>query len=277
MPPQAPNADDLRASFDDWCRLSALHRLIADCSPEAEPTLALLLPERLRGAPTVAVLAGSFNPLTAAHLALAEAAERARLGPTLYLLSTLTVDKERPVGATLEDRLLVLELNARRTAGRAIGLVNRGLYVGQASLLRQQLPDRPELIFVVGFDKIVQIFDPRYYQDRRSALDTLFAQVRFAVAPRAGAGQTELCELLDQAENRAYAERVTYLPLPARQAAVASSRARAALEAGEAPWADLSPEARAFVEATGCYHGPSPTAVGAAAAYQERAERIARL
>jgi nicotinic acid mononucleotide adenylyltransferase len=267
-----PPLDDLRPAFEDWGRLRALHRLVAAGRPEAEPTLALLLAERLEGVSSLAVLAGSFNPLTTAHLALAEAAERAALGPTLYLLSTLTVDKERPVGATLEDRLLVLELHARRAAGRAVGLVNRGLYVEQASLLRQQLPSQTELVFLVGFDKIVQIFDPRYYQDRRAALDTLFGLVRFAVAPRAGAGRAELRELLARAENRGYAERVAYLPLPRRQATVASSRARAALEAGQPLPAELAPEARAFVAATGCYRRGA-----AAAVYQERAERISRL
>ena len=38
---------------------------------------------------------------------------------------------------------------------------------------------------IYGYDKVVQIFDPRYYDDRDAALDRLFALSSLLVAPRA--------------------------------------------------------------------------------------------
>src|SRR5439155_24398494 len=148
---------------------------------------------------------------------------------SLFLLSTLTIDKERPQGALLEDRLLVLELHARRTAGRAVGLTNRGLYVEQAELIRSELPHLDRLTFLVGFDKIVQIFDPRYYDQRDAALRRLFRLAGFAVAPRAGAGPAELAELLARPENRPFAGPVRPLALAREYAEVSSSAISARL------------------------------------------------
>jgi nicotinic acid mononucleotide adenylyltransferase len=214
--------------------------------------------ERLQGSRSLAVLAGSFNPLTSAHLALAEAAERQHLGPVAFTLSTRTVDKERPEPAFLPDRLLVLELSVERTGHRLVGLLNRGLYVDQAALLRAALPRLERLVFLVGFDKIVQIFDPRYYDDREAALGRLFSVASFAVAPRGRAGRAELDELLERAENRAFAGGVSPLEVAPGLGDDSSSLARAALGRGEQPSVSLPPESVAFIEATGCY-GPDET------------------
>ena len=106
----------------------------------------------------------------------------------MFAVATRTIDKERAEGALLEDRLLVLKLEARARRDWAVALVNRGLYVDQAELFRGALPGLRDLTFLVGFDKIVQIFDPRYYDDREAALGRLFGLASFAVAPRAGSG-----------------------------------------------------------------------------------------
>jgi nicotinic acid mononucleotide adenylyltransferase len=231
------------------------------CSPAGAACLELFLAERLAGEGTVAVLAGSFNPLTRAHTGLASAAEAAGLGPVVFTLSTRTVDKERPVGAMLEDRLLVLEAHAERTPPRAFALINRGLYVDQAELFRARLPWLERLIFLVGFDKIVQIFDPRYYEDRERALERLFERASFAVAPRGQAGPAELEVLLERPENRRFAAGVRLLPTGAELAEVSSSAARDELAAGELP-GFLAEESLAFCRATGCHLRPQPGADG---------------
>lgn len=264
--------------FHDWTRLTELSRLVGRCQPLRPPCVQLLQRDPLQQARRVAILSGSFNPLTGAHVALADAAERSGFEPVVFLLSTLTVDKERLEGARLEDRLLVLELHARHRPGRAVALINRGLYFEQAGLLRTVLPSVDELTFVVGFDKIVQILDPRYYDDREIALAALFDLASFAVAPRESADRAALAALLRRPENRPYAERVQYLPLPAELRKVASSRARAELAEGGPVPTELAPEARAFVLATGCYGPPRPGPDGRPVEpYLERAARIARL
>ena len=259
----------LISAFSDLPRLRRLHETVRACAPDGAPCLELFLPERLAGARSLAVLSGSFNPLTGAHLALAAAADKGGWGPVLFLLSTLTIDKERPEGALLEDRLLVLELHARRTATRAVGLTNRGLYVEQAKLIRSAVRSLEDLTFLVGFDKIVQIFDPRYYDVRDAALRELFGLASFAVAPRAGAGPAELAELLARPENRPFAGRVRPLALGREYAEISSSAIRAALASGQPLPSGLPPESEALIAASGCY-GPSGR-------YGERAKLIAGL
>jgi nicotinic acid mononucleotide adenylyltransferase len=184
---------------------------------------------------------------------LGEAAERQHLGPVAFTLSTRTVDKERPEPAFLPDRLLVLELSVERTGNRLVGLLNRGLYVDQAEILRETLPALERLVFLVGFDKIVQIFDPRYYDDREVTLQRLFNVASIAVAPRGAAGRAELEELLRREENRAFAGGVSPLDIAAGLGDDSSSLVRAALGRGEQVGVSLPPESIAFIEATGCY------------------------
>jgi nicotinic acid mononucleotide adenylyltransferase len=252
--------------FFDRTRLRRLRALVEACRADPRPHLRLL-PDGAQPPRSLAVLAGSFNPLTVAHTALAEAAERAGLGTVGFALSTHTVDKERIEGAQLEDRLLVLELHAATRPGRLVALLNRGLYVEQAGLIRASVPDLERLSFLVGFDKIVQIFNPRYYDDRDAALERLFGLAELAVAPRAEAGPEELTELLARPENRRFAAWVRPLDVPAQVADVASSTIRRALAEGRALPEGLTPESTAFIQATGCY--------GSEERYARRAARIA--
>src|SRR5688572_1324061 len=200
------------------------------------------------------LLAGSFNPPTIAHQTLALAGLTAGgLDLAWYTLSTRTVDKEIVSGAGLEDRLLLLDLLVEPDRRLGVLLVNRGLYVDQARLVRAAYPSLGELVFLVGFDKIVQIFDPRYYDDRDAALEQLFALATFLVAPRGDDEAPALATLLDRPENRRFAGAVRPLDLPPELREVASSTVRLDLASG-VPLEQVVPsEVTAFVEATGLY------------------------
>jgi nicotinic acid mononucleotide adenylyltransferase len=173
----------------------------------------------------VGLLPGSFNPPTDAHVALAEAGRRSGLDTVAYLLSKRTVNKEEVTGVPLADRLGLLSEIAERT-GDAVAFVNRGLYVDLARALRAILPDAGKLVFLVGHDKIAQIFDPSYYVDREAALDELFGLASFLVAPRAEAGAAELAALLAEPANARFAGRVQPLALAEQHRHASSSRAR---------------------------------------------------
>ena len=155
---------------------------------------------------------------------------------------------------------MLLRHVARRPR-QGVAVANRGLYVEEAEALTPLLPSGAELWFVVGFDKIVQVLDRRYYADPGAALARLFALAGFLVAPRAGAGAGELRALLARPENRPYADRVRHLPLAPAYRDDSATAARDLLAAGRDPGHLLPPAARAFVAATGCYGGPR---VGAA-------------
>ncbi|HZS03208.1 MAG TPA: hypothetical protein VFE37_31175 [Chloroflexota bacterium] len=237
--------------------LPAAQRLAAELAgldPAAPPAARLLRPPRAGLGQAVGVFPGSFDPFTAAHAALARAALRhGGLDSLLFLLSVHVVDKEDAAQAALADRALVLARYSARRPRCGVAVCNRGLYVEEAEALAPLLPAGAALWFVIGFDKIVQVFDPRYYADRAAALDRLFALAGFLVAPRAGAGRRDLAALLARPENAPYRARVRPLPLAAAYRDQSATAVRAALAAGQNVDSLLAPPAAAFIAATGCY------------------------
>jgi hypothetical protein len=108
----------------------------------------------------------------------------------------------------------------------------------------------------VGFDKLVQILDPRYYEEREAALAALFAKANFLVAPRDAHTEADIRTLLADPANRRYAARIAPLPIDPALGRVSSTCARAAAAAGR-PTAGLVPDVVAqFIAATGCYGAP---------------------
>jgi nicotinamide-nucleotide adenylyltransferase len=222
----------------------------------------------------VGLFPGSFNPLTHAHVAMANAARRAAsLDVLLWGVALASIDKERVQRAALPDRLAQLQAFVAGRRGHAAILLNRGLYVDQATATRALLRQDADLHVVVGFDKIVQIFDPHYYDDRTSALDTLFSLTRFLVAPRAGDGEDALNVLLSRPENRDYAKRVAYLSLPPQFATDSSTEAREMLACGadDAALAKLlPPEGLALAHCTGAFAASEDVAVADDYALRQR-------
>jgi nicotinic acid mononucleotide adenylyltransferase len=210
------------------------------------------------------LLAGSFNPLTRAHVALAEAARDAgRLDAILWVVTVSTVDKERVERASVVDRLL--QMSAFVGAGTdTLALFNRGLYVEQSDVARTLFPQLEALLIVVGFDKIVQILDPHYYADRDAALDRLFGGASLLVAPRADQSEASLKALIGQEQNRRFEGRVAFCPLPGGYRSDSSSEIRRLAGDGvnsTRMGALAPPEGRALVEETGAYAVVAPRRV----------------
>ena len=201
----------------------------------------------------IVAFSGSYNPLTMAHIGLVETALAFGYDAALWILPAASVDKERVSRAALVDRLVQMRTYIRTTQRQGVALVNRGLYVEQAVLVRRVFPDA-ELSLLVGFDKVAQIFDARYYQDRDAALRALFLYARLLVAPRAGRGEADLAELLARPENEPFASYVTFLPTPPELADDSSTEARAEAAAGRADALRslIPPEAVALTD-TGAY------------------------
>ncbi|HAH14539.1 MAG TPA: hypothetical protein DCL45_00470 [Chloroflexi bacterium] len=134
-------------------------------------------------------------------------------------------------------------------------LVSHGLYVDQARALRHACTNlhHSGLWFVVGFDKIVQIFDPRYYTDRTSSLDTLFDMAGFLVAPRDEATPADLADLLHLPQNLPYATRIRPIELPATFATVASTGIRARATLGTTLSDDVPPPVASMIKTRRCY------------------------
>ena len=213
--------DDPRAICGIQARIESLRRM-------SSPSASTLEGERqLRAARKVGFLPGSFNPLTNAHIALAEAARRvAGLDVVIWGISTSTVDKETVERASLVDRLAQLVAYARATHGNAVVALNQGLYVDEADAMRACMPPGAALSIIIGYDKMVQILDPHYYEDRDAALDRLFDAATILVGPREGYGRAELDALLAQPSNARYRSYVTFTPLEGRYATDSSTEVR---------------------------------------------------
>lgn len=240
---------------DRLTRLLQLDDLVAGLSPDV-PATAVLTGGRIPpGARRVGVLPGSFNPPTDAHWHLAVAAlESNKVDAAAFLLSVRTVNKEVVTGLHLADRLLLLGELAATRDGLAVVATNRGLYVDHAEALHRLLPGGMEIVFLTGFDKIEQIFDPRYYVDRDADLDRLFAVARILVAPRSGHDAADLAALLARPENRPYAARVEPLPLPPGtiDPGQSATRIRDDLAAGR-PLAGMPPVVARFLVESGAF------------------------
>lgn len=231
--------------------------------PQAKPDAALA-PDAHPPEDNTIVFPGSFNPPTNAHLAMLQQARhfgRQHHAHHVYAaFSKRTTDKEAVERPLLVDRVVLLEEVLRNhLSDVGILLFNRGLYVEQAEGVRRAFPAVKTLYFLLGFDKIVQIFDPRYYSNRDTALRELFRLADVLVAPRAGAGAHELHLLLEKPENRPFAEHVHALALPQTFADMSSTRIR---QAFEAHWQDVPPEAREFIRETHVYESETRQAHG---------------
>jgi len=222
------------------------------------PPQALVVPGSPSPEGKIIVFPGSFNPPTLAHIALLKQAwHYARIQGPMHIyaaLSTHVTDKEDVQRPILLDRIILLEAVLRKHVRHTgILLFNRGLYVEQAEAVYRAFPEVSKLYFLIGFDKIVQIFDPRYYKDRDVALTELFELADFLVAPRGKAGPEELRMLLDRPENRNYARHVHMLPLSATYRDISSTRIRQGPCAHEQ---EMPSEVRRFIRETHVYEPP---------------------
>jgi nicotinic acid mononucleotide adenylyltransferase len=217
------------AALDNTAALARLAHAAAMVTASIQPSaLALAGGQRLPSARRVGVFAGSFNPLTRSHVALVNTALRsASLDVVIWTCAAVSVDKERVERAALVDRLAQMRAFLAGRRGDALALLNRGLYVDEARTLRALLAPTVELTLLVGYDKVVQIFDPRYYADRDAALRELFALARLLVAPRGDDGSAALAALLALPENRPFAAHVNYLDVPPHWLRDSSTEARA--------------------------------------------------
>ena len=235
-----------------------IERVLTALDSQGEPWAAVA-PKSREPRGDIIVFPGSFNPPTLAHLAMLRQARafasRHNGGrwQVYAALSRLIVDKEAVERMTLLDRVALLErVLASHVRHAGIMLLNRGLYVEQAQGIRAAFPQVRRLSFLMGFDKIVQILDPRYYTERDSALRELFALATLLVAPRGGDGERELRELLARKENRPFAGFVRLLPLEERYRDMSSTHARTSEVLDSLPR-----EARDFIQYTHPYTSTS--------------------
>jgi len=227
------------------------------------PAEALLVPDSPQPPQAnVIVFTGSFNPPTTAHLALlkqgylygCQDAQGQRPMHLYAAFSKVTVNKEHLERPLLRDRILLLQrLLRRRLPHTGILLFNRGLYVEQARAIRHSFPAVKRILFLMGYDKIVQIFDPRYYQDRDVELEDLFREAQVLVAPRGDGDEADLRLLLAKQENRRFAHYVHAIAFSPRYRNISSTSIRQNINSHEQA---IPHEVRLFMQKTRAYSPP---------------------
>jgi nicotinic acid mononucleotide adenylyltransferase len=260
--------------------LRQVQALLEELQPETPPQ-AVLAPGSPLPRGGIIVFPGSFNPPTTAHLALLKDARQfARYqamsrgeSETIHLYAAISkhiVDKESVKRPILLDRIMLLDTVLRHRFRHAgILLFNRGLYVEQAQAVRETFPRVTRLLFLIGYDKIVQILDPHYYEDRDAALHALFALAELLVAPRGGAGAEALAELLNRPENRPFAPYIYALPFSSTYRDVSSTHIR---QNPNAYLHDIPHEVLHFMRTTRAYAPPQRLTDGSEIDYY--AERV---
>ena len=176
------------------------------------------------------IFSGSFNPLTIAHIKLVEEARRQyQLDEILLLLAKTNVDKD-VYGLPLAGRMLILKLYAETQHCISIGVSSHGRYIDKASALKLIYPAKTELSFIVGYDTLVRIFDPKYYKNPHEELQFLFSQCRFIAANREEADIHTIHQFLSQPLLQAYHKNVDYLLFPDDYAEISSTDVRRRIE-----------------------------------------------
>jgi nicotinic acid mononucleotide adenylyltransferase len=211
-----------------------------------KPTL-VLIHEPPKPPASVALLSGSFDPMTVAHGALAEAASRlVDLVLLVYSARTLPKDGAAPPALLPEvDRLRALGRFCETHPGTAAGFCSHGLLADQVLAARERFPTQ-DLFMTMGSDKVLQLLHPSWYEDRDRTLEGLFREAAVLYADRAGEeGAVEAA--LRRTENARWADRFTRLDVPTRVAAVSSSRIRELIEAGTDPSGLVVEESRPYL------------------------------
>ena len=205
--------------------------------PAASPRIALVHraePPISECGKKLGIFSGSFNPLTLAHTKMIEETiVEYQLDELLLLLAKANVDKG-VFGLPLAARLLTLERYTKIREKFSVGVSSHGRYIDKVTALKAILPPDTEFHFIVGYDTLVRIFDPKYYTDFHAELGELFIEARFIVANRGESDIQTIESFLNQSEIRRYAPYVSCLLLPDVYAYMSSTEVRELLERGEA-------------------------------------------
>ncbi len=174
------------------------------------------------------ILAGSFNPPTHAHTGLIEAAAP-HVDEVLCVVPRVFPHKLYH-GATLDDRLRMLEALEPFGMPYSIAVVDRGLFIDIARECRLEYGPDADLVFVCGRDAAERIVEWNY--DEPGAIERMLEEFRLLVAARKG----------DYEPPAHLAHRIRSLDVPRDLDEVSSTEVRDRLRKGE-PWQHLVPEA----------------------------------
>ena len=180
------------------------------------------------------ILAGSFNPPTCAHVALMEAAAP-QVDEILCVIPRVFPHKLYH-GATLDDRLRMLEAIEPKGVPLSIGVAERGLFIDIARECREAYGTETRLAFLCGRDAAERIVEWDYGEP--GAIERMLKEFSLLVAARHGQYQPP----------PHLAHRIALLNMCGVWNEVSSTEVRERVRRGEA-WEEMVPAAiRPMVE-----------------------------
>ena len=177
--------------------------------------------------PRLGILPGAFNPVTVAHVAMAQAA-LAAVDEVLLVLPRILPHKAYS-GASLEERLEILLAAAAEYPRFSVAVSRGGLFAEIARECREVYGPEPSLWFLCGRDAAERIAGWDY--GAPEAFGSMLREFGLLVAARAG-------EYAPPAE---YAAAVRQLPLEGSYDDVSATEIRERIRRGQS-WEHLVPE-----------------------------------
>lgn len=224
--------------------LKRLRRMIADLDPSGPPRARIV-----RRAPKgmgvsvgrLGVLDASFNPMTLAHDGMIGKARRTcGLNEVLLLLSRTNVDK-RVFGADLGQRLAMLLAYTEARSGISVAGCSHARFVDKAQALHTLYARGTRFYFILGYDTLQRLFNPKYYADMQADLSRLFETSRIVATNRGSHDLDEMHTLMERSECRPFTDRVTFIHLAEPYAGMSSTEVRKRRLHGK-PIKDLVPK-----------------------------------
>ena len=131
------------------------------------------------------VLGGAYNPITLAHLAIADTVVKTfGIHEVLFLLPAVPPHKTI-FGASLEQRLEMMQLAVEEWPYATVGLSTHGLFLDMYQGLLGVYPPQKEIFFLTGRDAAERILTWKY-DDAEAALRQMFTAFQLIVCDREG-------------------------------------------------------------------------------------------
>ena len=140
---------------------------------------------RSAGRHRLGVLGGAYNPITLAHLSMADTAVRTfDLHEMLFLLPEVPPHKTI-FGASLMQRLEMMQLAVDNCPYAAVGLSTHGLFIDVYQGLQDIYPQQSDVFFVTGRDAAERILTWNY-ADAEAALRQMLTSFQLIICDREG-------------------------------------------------------------------------------------------
>jgi nicotinate-nucleotide adenylyltransferase len=195
------------------------------------------------------VFSGAFNPITLAHVALAESALTHYQLHEVLLLLPITQPHKHIEDAPLEARLAMMARACQHLPAFTIASCTHGLFIDIARAVELVYPPATQLWFITGRDAAERILTWPY-PDPVQALNDLFSRAELLVADREGA-----FTLPEAPAARAHAAQIHHLPLPSAYSHMSATEIRTRLAQGQDVSDMVPPTILTYIQAHGLYRG----------------------